>query len=120
MKKLHIEFDLFAADKTAEGLTDTPEICLTDNILEALEATDECEYIDNFKIHNLTSDEEGEEMLTVSRKDVQDWHKGFTEEIKELDELGHHADAAKLNNVIYVLDDLFGSKCLPDNVDNLE
>lgn len=52
MKKLHIEFDLIVTDKTAEELTNAPEICLTDNILDALEATDECEYIENFKITN--------------------------------------------------------------------
>lgn len=52
MKKLHIEFDLIATDKTVTELADAPEICLTDNILEALEATDECEYIENFKITN--------------------------------------------------------------------
>ena len=52
MKKLHIEFDLITTDKTAVELTGAPEICLTDNILEALDATDECEYIENFKITN--------------------------------------------------------------------
>lgn len=52
MKKLHIEFDLIVTDKTANELMDAPEICLTDNILEALEATDGCEYIENFKITN--------------------------------------------------------------------
>lgn len=52
MKKLHIEFDLIVTDKTTEELMSIPDICLTDNILEALEATDECEYIENFKITN--------------------------------------------------------------------
>ncbi len=52
MKKLHIEFDLIATDKTAEELTSTPEICLTYSICDALEATDDCEYIENFKITN--------------------------------------------------------------------
>lgn len=51
MKKLHIEFDLIVTDKTAEELTDAPEICLTDNILDSLDATDECEYIENFRIN---------------------------------------------------------------------
>lgn len=50
MKKLHIEFDLIASDKTATDIKDAFEVCLTDNILEALEATDECEFIENFKI----------------------------------------------------------------------
>lgn len=50
MKKLHVEFDLIVTDKTAEELAAAFDICLTDNILEALEATDECEYIENFKI----------------------------------------------------------------------
>lgn len=53
-----------------------------------------------FGIHNLTSDAEGEEMLTVSRKRVQDlynYHKSR----------GHHLAGDSLIK-------LFGSKCLPD------
>lgn len=52
MKKLHIDLDLIITDKTANDIMDTPEICLMDNILEAIDATDECEYIENFKITN--------------------------------------------------------------------
>lgn len=59
-----------------------------------------------FGIHNLTSDAEGEEMLTVPRKELQasyDYHKAR----------GHHLLADTLYG-------LFGSKCLPDdNEDNV-
>lgn len=72
-----------------------------------------------FGLHNLTSDAEGEdEMLTVSRKRVQEMYahydaicydpqrpKDYIESVYE------HADG-----VTMALDDLFGSKCLPDNV----
>lgn len=53
MKKLHIEFDLIVTDKTASDIIDAPDICLIDNILEAIDATDECEDIKNFKIEEL-------------------------------------------------------------------
>lgn len=67
-----------------------------------------------FGIHNLTSDAEGEEMLTVSRKKVQEWHKGITDEIESLTRNGHYYQAAMLRNVTIALENLFGSKCLPD------
>lgn len=54
-----------------------------------------------FGIHNLTSDAEREEMLTVSRKEVQEMYSVF-EEFKEKD------------NTCFNLETLFGSKCLPD------
>lgn len=56
-----------------------------------------------FGEHNLTSDAEGEEMLTVSRNEVQKIYK--------------QADSLETCNA---LDALFGSKCLPDelNEDN--
>lgn len=69
-----------------------------------------------FGTHNLTSDAEGEDMLTVSRKRVQEMYahydaicydpqrpKDYIESVYE------HADG-----VTMALDDLFGSKCLPD------
>lgn len=58
-----------------------------------------------FGHHNLTSDAEEEELLTVSRKRVQNlynYHKSR----------GHHLAGDSLIK-------LFGSKCLPDNVDTL-
>lgn len=65
-----------------------------------------------FGIHNLTSDSEGEEMLTVSRKRVQEIYS-YNEEILSHDPA--HSGAILLKKK---LTDLFGSKCLPDNVDS--
>lgn len=71
-----------------------------------------------FGIHNLTSDAEGEEMLTVSRKKVQDIY-AQCEEIEMDDNPNLSADivgaaGAKMG----LLEDLFGSKCLPDEKDD--
>lgn len=52
-----------------------------------------------FGHHNLTSDEESEEMLCISRKRVQDAYKNC-------DRYSYYED---------LLTDLFGSKCLPDD-----
>lgn len=54
----------------------------------------------------LTSDAEGEEMLTVSRKEVQEMYSAF-EEFKDKD------------NTCFNLETLFGSKCLPDETCNV-
>lgn len=59
-----------------------------------------------FGRHNLTSDVEGEEMLTVSRKEVQEMYSAF-EEFKDKD------------NTCFNLETLFGSKCLPDETCNV-
>lgn len=61
-----------------------------------------------FGKHNLTSDAEGEEMLTVSRKRVQEIYS-YNEEILSQDPT--HGGAILLKKK---LTDLFGSKCLPD------
>lgn len=61
-----------------------------------------------FGEHNLTSDAEGEEMLTVSRKRVQEMY-AYNEDILSLDPT--HSGAILLKKE---LQDLFGSKCLPD------
>lgn len=64
-----------------------------------------------FGIHNLTSDAEGEEMLTVKRSDV----------INEFDKLHKLSyKAADLQVGLNAFRTLFGSKCLPDelNEDN--
>lgn len=70
--------------------------------------------IDLFGLHNLTSDTEGEEILTVSRKNVQRMYSYNEEEITK-DPTNKGALLLKLR-----LDALFGSKCLPDelNEDN--
>lgn len=50
MKTLHVEFDCIVTDADADGLLNAPECWLKDNIMEALEITDDCEDIVNFKI----------------------------------------------------------------------
>lgn len=70
-----------------------------------------------FGIHNLTSDAEGEEMLTVSRKRVREMYAA-NERIKADSpdkETAHISD-----HINHVLKHLFGSKCLPDNVESSE
>lgn len=61
------------------------------------------EFIGLFGRHNLTSDAEGEEMLTCNRDVVR--------------MLYDRADSVKVRQT---LESLFGSKCLPDNVDSLD
>lgn len=66
--------------------------------------------------NNLTSDAEGEEMLIVSRSKVQNHYKHAIQ-------LNNDSDSAwELvgGRIMGVLKDLFGSKCLPDNVDSLD
>lgn len=75
------------------------------------------EFINLFGHHNLTSDAEGEEMLTVSAITVREMYAA-NERIKtdaSDNELGLTSD-----HINHVLRCLFGSKCLPDNVDSLE
>lgn len=65
-----------------------------------------------FGHHNLTSDAEGEEMLTVSRKKVQRrYHMAY--KCKHSGLLSHD-DVQFWKGWQGALDDLFGSKCLPD------
>lgn len=61
-----------------------------------------------FGEHNLTSDAEGEEMLTVPRKKVL-YMYGFNEDILICDPTHNGAKLLKAK-----LQELFGSKCLPD------
>lgn len=61
-----------------------------------------------FGLHNLTSDAEGEEILTVSRKNVQKMYSYNEEELTK-DPTNKGALLLKLR-----LDALFGYKCLPD------
>lgn len=53
MKTIHIEVDCYVTDRTAQELMDAPDICLEDNIADALDITDECEYVHNIKITKL-------------------------------------------------------------------
>ena len=70
-----------------------------------------------FGAGNLTSDAEGEELLTVSRKQVQELYSKFQHSFDNVvsdNLIGHYT--AKMG----VLKALFGSKCLPDNIDSSE
>lgn len=64
-----------------------------------------------FGVHNLTSDAEGEEMLIVSRKRVQDLYSSYC---NERDEEEPGSNRSSLGGRIAMLQELFGSKCLPD------
>lgn len=69
------------------------------------------EFIDLFGRHNLTSDAEGEEMLTVSRKRVQGLYtlyQTYKQEERPIVEDGYY------DGEMNALKMLFGSKCLPD------
>lgn len=76
-----------------------------------------------FGRHNLTSDAEGEEMLTVSRNNVMAYYRDAQEDEEEF-----HPAVENACNIMYqravgrrqMLKHLFGSKCLPDNVDSSE
>lgn len=71
-----------------------------------------------FGIHNLTSDTEGEEMLTVSRKKVQEkWQRAYEQEAKYSEAEQNPTAREELyynRGIISVIDTLFGSKCLPE------
>lgn len=76
-----------------------------------------------FGLHNLTSDAEGEEMLIVSRKKVQEkWQRAYEQEAKYSESEQNPTTREELyynRGILSILDILFGSKCLPDNVDSL-
>ena len=66
-----------------------------------------------FGFHNLTSDSEGEdEMLCVSRKQVQEIYK-TSKDIVRNEEYGTKMYSMHIQ-VLCVLESLFGSKCLPE------
>lgn len=65
-----------------------------------------------FGEHNLTSDEEGEEMLTVSRKKVQEEYAIISKELSHRDTDAE--DYIAWNYAKMTFEELFGSKCLPD------
>lgn len=76
------------------------------------------EFIDLFGRHNLTSDAEGEEMLTVPRKKVQELFNEYQELYEKFKGKCHDKEVALRVSHFYgkmcALSDLFGSKCLPD------
>ena len=61
-----------------------------------------------FSVSNLTTDSEPEEMLMVERNKVQESHNHYQ---KTWDE-DHSNEWA--NGICFILEDLFGDKCLPD------
>ena len=76
------------------------------------------DFINLFGRHNLTSDAEGEEMLTVPRKRVEKIFVGQMEVQKcTLLETIIHCEAAAKTELLYTL---FGSKCLPDDSSKLQ
>lgn len=77
----------------------------------------ELEYF--FGEHNLTSDAEGEdEVLTINRKRVQEMYKNYCTE-RDNEEKGS-VNRFSLSARIAMLEDLFGSKCLPDEKEDKE
>lgn len=64
-----------------------------------------------FGFHNLTSDAEGEEMLTISRKKVT---QRYTDIVKDIDSNISNSEEYFFNGELAILKNLFGSKCLPD------
>lgn len=91
---------------------DDPLVCREENEL--------LDYI--FGEHNLTSDAEGEEMLTVSRKRVQEMFAHYDKICNDPNRPKDYIESVYeyADGVTMALDDLFGSKCLPDNVESSE
>lgn len=71
-----------------------------------------------FGHHNLTSDAEEEGMLTVSRKRVQDEFNSV--KIIASEKICSKVLAGAADMYLKTLERLFGSKCLPDNVESSE
>lgn len=69
------------------------------------------EFISLFGLHNLTSDAEGEEMLCVPRKKVQEMYAA-NERIKT--DFPDKETGIISDHINHILGHLFGSKCLPD------
>lgn len=71
-----------------------------------------------FGLHNLTSDAEGEEeMLYVSRKEIQEIYRD-ADNLRRDPAIPSHS--TYWNAQVELLYDLFGFACLPDNVDSPE
>ncbi len=68
--------------------------------------------------HNLTSDAEGEELLTVPRKKVEEkWQRAYEQEAiysRAQDSPVAREELYYNRGIMSVIDTLFGSKCLPD------
>lgn len=73
-----------------------------------------------FGKHNLTSDAEGEEMLTVEANLVKELYQRAKEIEEESKRIYSPLVAAKYRGVQRAIEDLFGSKCLLDDVDSSE
>lgn len=73
-------------------------------------------YKELFGLCNLISDAEEEEMLIVPRKKIQDFFMNFK---REKSDAKSTFDKVSLGARMSMLHELFGSKCLPDNVDSL-
>lgn len=69
-----------------------------------------------FGIHNLTSDAEGEEILTCKKSKVQAVYK-TSKEIVNNEQYGT-CQYSMHTQIMCVLENLFGSKCLPDEKDD--
>lgn len=69
-----------------------------------------------FGHYNLTSDAEGEEVLTVSRKRVQEMYAHYDKICNDPNRPKDYIESVYeyADGVTMALDDLFGSKCLPD------
>ncbi len=76
-----------------------------------------------FGKHNLTSDAEGEEMLTCDKSIAQDMAKSAIRSIQIHDFNGNTIASQNIatfnRGVKFALETLFGSKCLPDDGDEL-
>lgn len=90
-------------------------VCRYDNLYSARGAAEILELL--FGKHNLTSDAEGEELLTVKAKTVREMYAANERLKASFPGTIAEADADKIN---HMLRHLFGSKCLPDefNEDN--
>lgn len=71
-----------------------------------------CILVDIFGLHNLTSDAEGEEMLTVSRKDVVELYQEVQKTISSCKGTELAMQSIGIKNVLW---SFFGSNCLPDD-----
>lgn len=69
-----------------------------------------------FGIHNLTSDAEGEEILMAPRKKVQEMYAHYDAISTDPDRPKDYIESCYefADGIIIALDELFGSKCLPD------
>ena len=70
-------------------------------------------YVELFGHHNLTSDADGEEMLTVPRKDIVELYQEVQKTINQCKGTELAIQSIGIRNVLW---SLFGSECLPDNI----